>query len=533
MKTFINKSFLFGSLFLPALVFGIDQSNHNKGLPHHQGTVELHRLSYFPPDERTAEFLSKIKGNGEALLRSEISRMSSDLGVDSIKINLKVVNEIQGGHLAQVVPDFSSGAYQINLFMTKEGIKNPAVIMEELIHLQQITNARTPWNTSKKLFNFTHPYQWAEVVANAQAGSLQAAEALARLELEATIASKEALAYFQSKGVLTVEENMRSYLEARTAHAEKIHTEVAARARTDLDTRRAKQERSRKILDQLNADQATLNKLVANNDRKGVRRLVDKHLPWDLMEPSEKKAWQTWLEAIESPDKKNSKLVFRGMGNDLVRKTENGGVYLTSGALGKSGTQAPEGLRSLENIGDSFGRQRLISDGMVSYAGEVTNPTSVTAMMSNHVARPERSPFLSFSSLNEASKSSKGKYGAFLIDERRLLSNVVSGFPNELERMAPLFIFPDEVVANQNFANGLGNERNKEEFAKMVEEKLERPLTTAERRGPPMSEFRQQGLQQLRELSLEGKRLTVIGQGCGVDKRGCDCVLGALNSLLK
>ncbi len=62
----------------------------------------------------------------------------------------------------------------------------------------------------------------------------------------------------------------------------------------------------------LEAQTEKLNHLIARNDRAGVAKLLEDYLPWPLMEPTEKKAWSTWIESIRNPDPSNKELIFRG-----------------------------------------------------------------------------------------------------------------------------------------------------------------------------------------------------------------------------
>lgn len=503
-------------------------------------------LAFFAPDDATAEILDELDNAGaEKVLKKEIAAMNDFAGPnDPWKIKLSVVPELAGDNLAQIVPEIAGEAdnLTIHLRVTKEALKNPAVVMEELIHLQQITGAPVPWKANTNFKAFVHPFHWAEVVANAQAGSIQASEKIARLEVEAAHASDDALSYYAKQGLFKEEKaTIEKYLQARQAHAEELYAGVAKEARADTKAKNAAWERAKKVFDKLEAQSTKLNDLVAKNDRKGARKLVEQYLPWDLMEPSEKKAWTEWLEAMESPDAKKSKIVFRGMYDDMVMKNAKGEVYLMSTVLTKNQGSYTRRLRSLATMREKFGMEALRDADSVYNLGK--NPGSISVMMANHAIEAKGSPFLSTASYDVATKFGPRKLGTFQIDERRLILNALSPdrYLYQHEMLTPLFIFPDEVVHYHDYANnpvaGVGPkqpELRKKHYIAELEKKLGRKVTDAEIAGVGNEkQFMQRSYGKLTDLLLDKDKLPKAGPGCSIDKKSCDCLFKALNALMK
>src|SRR5690606_15513820 len=131
----------------------------------------ISNFAYFTPNEETEALLESLKGNGkeaEAFLRNYIERTNQANNGQWKNFNWEIkytkVKTLPDGALATVVPELGQNKLVINLKITPEGLKNPAVMLEEYVHLSQITDGA----------HFKHPYEWAETVANARAGSPRA-----------------------------------------------------------------------------------------------------------------------------------------------------------------------------------------------------------------------------------------------------------------------------------------------------------------------------------------------------------------------
>lgn len=439
-------------------------------------------LAYFPPDDSTKEMLQQLHTENGArdVMVKRITEMNSYVSEQQWQVVLKEVKSLPNGSLAQIVPEFVKNKnLQITLYMTKEGLKNPAVVMEELIHLQQITGSGGASLASRP---FVHPYQWAEIVSNARAGSLSAAEKLASVELEAAMSSKNSLAYFQEQGIFYAAENevIQNYFDKRLAHAETMYRDVAKKARADLKVRTAAWEKQKQIFAKLEGQKLKLNDLIAKGDRAGVRKLVQAYMPWDVMEPSEKKMWTDWLDAIETPKGGKKKLIFRGLDGDVILRTPQGKPFLMSTVLTKNQGSYTRRLRSLSTMRQKFGIG--IGGAPVSYAIKGRkDPTTLSTMMMNHANDPKGSPFISASNLDTASGFGSTHLSALVIDERRLVPNALAvGYLGEQERLIPLIVFPDEIVHYENYTDRPYDANRSAAFKAEVEKKIGRPVTKAE-----------------------------------------------------
>ncbi len=207
-------------------------------------------------------------------------------------------------------------------------------------------------------------------------------------------------------------------------------------------------------LDKLERMEQKLNDLILNNDRKGVRQLLEAYLPWTVMEPVEANTWKTWLEAIENPDWSKTTVAFRGVKYDTDkiqrRQTPQGEVYgFMSTVLTKNQGNYTRRLRSLatnrEKNGDFGSKIRK----------EKIQTVKITDQMATHATDPVASNFLSFTydlgianSFNGGVRGTQPLGGILVVkmDSRRLVPNLTTAFTFEMELLAPLIIFPDEVV---------------------------------------------------------------------------------------
>lgn len=461
-------------------------------------------LAFFAPDPKTSELLSQLgdSGDPEAVLEKEIKRLQSYAKEQTLTWQIEVtkVSKIgDSGDLARITPEIADGgkALRIHLRITPEGLKNPAVVLEELMHLQQITRAPVAWGKKADPFrSFIHPYHWAEVVWNAEQGSVQAQAKLAKAEAEAILASQDAVSSFVSSGLVSSRAKgevgaLSQVLEARQSHADQLFAQSSRLAREDSKRRMAQWERTRAVRDALEKQADKLNDLVARNDRKATRRLIESYIPWDLMEPSEVSAWKGWLDALEKPQKDNLKLVFRGMYDDAIMKTADDTPFLMSTMLSRNQGNYTRRLRSFATMRDKFGSEQL-RDPTTAYTLKGSNPSGINVMMGNHAVEAKGSPFLSVADYDTATHFGPRKLGAFMIDERRLMPNPLppTKYLWEQEKLVPLIIFPDEVVYFHDYwgnpVEGVGPRdpvARKAHFIGEVESRLGRKVSAVEMSG--------------------------------------------------
>ncbi|WP_413558265.1 hypothetical protein [Bdellovibrio sp. HCB209] len=243
--------------------------------------------------------------------------------------------------------------------------------------------------------------------------------------------------------------NYEAEKEATKQAREKAFKEVRAK-----DRKLQKERSETRALDAWEAQELKLNDLVVRNDRAGVAKMLEAYLPWDVMDAFEAKVWRQWVEAIRTPDWNNTMVAVRGVDyeTDKVQRlkladgTERLGFFST--VLTKNQGSYTRRLRSLTTNRE----QNDMSDS--SAAKLLTN------QYWNHSADPRASSFISFTldpqvasgfvggpKFKKKSVEAGGGVLAVRMDSRRLFPNMSSGLAGEIEYLAPLIIFPDEVVS--------------------------------------------------------------------------------------
>ena len=472
-------------------------------------------LNFFEPNEKTSELLEQVADveKLDSFLQKEIDKINLWVKQSAANYEVKFTKvKLEDGVLAKVVPEINGDKLIVQLKITPEGLKNPFVVMEELIHLYQITNAPISWGKFKNGFNsYVHAYHWAEVVWNAGSGSKVAEAQLARNKMEAALANQDAFETYSPLLKGSNREIAPEYFEKRLAQAQEDLLEKTKVAKKFLSEAQKKFEARKVIFDELEDNAEKFDDLVAKNDRKGVKKLLENYLPWELMEPSEKTSWINWLDAMEKPIKANRQLVFRGMYDDVIHKNEEKEVYLFSTLINKNQGNYNRRLRSLTTFREKpFSIKYLrLNDREIPYITKGVLSSSITTMMYNHSVEALGSPFLSTANLDVAMKFGPRQLGAFLIDERRLMPNPLpdSKYTYQHERLVPLVIFPDEVVhfhdykADDQGISIVKPEIRKAHFKATLEKKLGRAITKEEASGYKSNgEFLDYGFKRLKNL---------------------------------
>lgn len=460
------------------------------------------QLAFFKPDDRTAILIQQTQQRESAIsiLRQEANRLNqiAESQPAIYRIKVETVPSLDGGDLARIIPDLSNPQQpHILLQITHEGARNPLVLLEEWIHLQQITNSQVTWsNRDTPMGNFTHPYHWFETVENARLGSPVARARLVRAEVEAIAAAEIAYKNYARihAGALQLpsKEVVEKYFEARLSHAEEALQEATRAWRQWKRTAERKWTEQRAQWTRLESRAEKLDDLIARNARREVAELISAYLPWSLMEPVETTIWKQWLEAIRSPSMANRSLVFRGMYDDNVRRNSKGQVFLMSTILTRNQGSYTRRLRSLATMRERFTMQELrASDAEVPYRINGPDSASVAVSQRNHSIEAKGSPYLSTSNLDVAFKFGPRQIGAFLMDTRRLVPNALPLAPYiyQHELLTPLIIFPDEVVAFHDYKEDdrgvsiVKPQKRMNDFVGLVEKQIGRPVTKMELSG--------------------------------------------------
>lgn len=429
-------------------------------------------LAFFAPDDTTKGLISDLDTNAKftslsgldveqiftdkikSLTNSLIAKGEMEDFVATIEVEKNAI--LSDGRLAEIVPEFKEGkGLVVKARFTKEGFKNPIVVLEELMHLSQIAGRHG---------YFKHPVLWAELALNAQYGSKRSKLFLAKAEVDAM---DELSIFVKVNG--TMDSKIASYIEARKSHASDLVFQISKQEKEEAKMRKGISKRWSSLITKLEAEDLKLDDYIAANNRKKVAEIIEAYMPWEEMEPTEIAAWTRWLEAIEKPstNKKDYMVTFRGIADDLVRESNDGGYFLMSKLLTKNQGNYNRRLRSFK----TFFKKRLSSKAQAEMPVDIQ---ALAAIFKGHSHDPVGSPFLSTSVLDVASTFSghPSKIAAMKIDSRRNLLNLVSSY-SELEQMVPLIVFPDEIIHLEQTDDFTS-------FRKTVESKLGRKLTEAE-----------------------------------------------------
>lgn len=298
--------------------------------------------------------------------------------------------------------------------------------------------------------NLVNVYSFFEVTFNAKGGDLRAKIALEKLKLKALDTSAN---YDEERGI--IEEGI---------------TKLEDDFKTVKKEMKVKEKDRKGFMEALDkaAESHQLKALIQNNDRDGVSDLLSKYLPWEQMTPIEDAYWKHILNRIKHPTQAKDKvLVYRGTYGDRLFPQIVDGKELDyesavkSANLGSMSTILTRNQgtynRRLRSLQTMYGKK--IASNPHNTTSEFVETARLTTMLKQHSIEAQGSPFLSFTSDfstgyrfgfsiadDKTVQNAKGAMGAFLIDPELLLFNQMSGFKSEMEYLAPLITFPDEMV---------------------------------------------------------------------------------------
>ena len=206
---------------------------------------------------------------------------------------------------------------------------------------------------------------------------------------------------------------------------------------------------------------------IRENNRKQARNLLEAYIPWPLLEPYEKGIWESWLEAMENPNAKDSVVLFRGLdkAEHTFKKVDaNGEVVELSLIPSMLSYNQGSYTRRLRSIATSREKNGLPESTIV----EAKKIPLFYPQLAQHASDPKASPFISFTTSIHTANSFNDKGGivAIKIDRRRALPNY-KGLNGEFEYLVPMIVFPDEVIHYQN-----APEKNLADFMDALKKKI-------------------------------------------------------------
>ncbi|WP_374030196.1 hypothetical protein [Bdellovibrio bacteriovorus] len=394
----------------------------------------------------------------------------------------------------EIIPEYNDKGLVFRFRYDDKALQNPELLMKDLAVVAHLTKAL---QTEVFTMNFSEgavrseiesPHSIAELIMNAREGS---PSAKARLNfLEARILRSTSLWNIVSINLNLSSNEIANQAAALESKQEALDSEAQKHIRKQqkaLDAWKAQTG----TLDKFEAMQEKLDDLILKNDRKGVRQMLEAYLPWAVMEPVEANTWKIWLEAIEHPDLSKTTIAFRGLKYDtdkIQRKqTAHGEVYgFMSTVLTKNQGSYTRRLRSLSTNREKNGDVSLkfLSKPEMTKTTDVMS-VRITDQMTSHAKDPKASSFISFTydpsvamrfMGQDIQKHVKGEtvtvpYGGMLVvkmDSRRMIPNIPSMYGNEIELLAPLIVFPDEVV---EYKEGSFKQGEWPEFIKKISDK--------------------------------------------------------------
>lgn len=421
------------------------------------------------------------------------------------------VDSLPNGRKAQIDVDFTDIAMILRLKIVKSSADQPLDYARQLLtmsaiakdYIQSRSNSQNQMSAlQQELIRLIYSDRkssaqiYAELLVNANEGSLPSQERLMQLEvalMKNFVLSGEAMDLLSShlkESNSVFEQTLRRHFSDEVARLESTELpELTRKATEDLRRRQKTLDRWRqetRALEAYENQELKLNDLIVRNDRAGVKKMLEAYLPWAVMEPTEARAWKMWLDAIVSPDPSKQTVAFRGVDfrTDFVQQL-----------LDPSTGQIRHGFMSTmltQNQGSYTRRLRSLSTKRIQN-GDVTlrkspkeNPSvRITEQMHSHAQNPQGSIFISFTYDPYIAKNFIGKPmertfkgektvvpgGGLLavkMDARRLVPNLSSMYANEVELLAPLIIFPDEIIEYKEMSK---DDVNIKDFIRRVEDR--------------------------------------------------------------
>ncbi|QDK45486.1 hypothetical protein DOM22_10160 [Bdellovibrio sp. ZAP7] len=417
---------------------------------------------------------------------------------------------------SRIVSSYGSDGITIRLQYDETVEKKPELLFKNLLVFTRLTHfdlgadIRVADREFDKLI-FDSPHTWAELQFNSEKGSLAARARLAHIEndlLKSSYAQPTAEFLEQiTKTSGRIQRLLPSLIQdstKQTQESDLLALKSERLQKKSTDTWRSET----KTLDQWESQADKLNDLILKNDRQAVAQMISDFLPWASMSPSESSAWNLWLEAIRHPDLTKSTVAFRGVdyATDKIQRVNmpdgESRVAFMSTVLTKNQGSYTRRLRSL-----SVNRLQNGDIAIEKYKSGAA-VVGISDQMTNHAHEPRSSSFLSFTYdpwvatkfvgrkkiLDDKGKMKHIPNGGTLavrIDSRRLFPNIMSEYPGEIELLAPLVIFPDEVVAyKEGPFTGQTNNDTMDAFLETVAEKTNTKVTIWTDRAAKKSVFK-------------------------------------------
>jgi hypothetical protein len=386
-----------------------------------------------------------------------------------------------------IIPIYSEAGLTFKMIYDEIALKNPKNIVKNLVLMMALTSVGEISSIGQEFKGSTNPnakrefrscHSMAELMTNFKAGSPTAKARWTELQIALLkqLELNEVTAHQLQLDPKVLAEIVAE-LESELPLLKKNAAQFAKSQKNKLDQWKSQTG----ILENLEAMNEKLDDMIMNNDRRGVRQLLEAYLPWARMEPVEANTWKTWLEVIEYPDLNKATVAFRGVSYDTDkiqrRRTAQGELFgFMSTVLTKNQGSYTRRLRSLTtnrekngDIGLKFNKTNTpsvkIADQMISHSQNPVasnflsftyNPTITRIFMKANILKMIKGVTVS---------TPRGGILVAKIDSRRMIPNLLSIYDHELELLTPLMVFPDEVIAYHE-----GSFASDQEFINFIEE---------------------------------------------------------------
>lgn len=326
---------------------------------------------------------------------------------------------------------FDKGALAVRFVYDRQALAKPALMLPDVLLFSAMRNfspieiAGLEPKSNPLLASFgpeTTMYSIAEIIQNARLGSASAQARLLRWKAAAIDGLKVSDAFeSQFPGTRIAVARRLSKLKDDVGHLKSAASDV----------------------ERFRIDRQKLAALVLRNDRAGVAAFLRASIPWRTLQPIERQTWETWIEATENPSPERAVWLFRGFQNqtrfDQSYLSDSGGSAFLSPRLVPELNQLDVDRSATEDPSAEIVHK--ITDLMTVHSeAKVAGPSIFMSFTSDFDVAE------GFVSGTERFEGAPGQLLAVRIDSRRAFPNFLSQFGRELEYLAPLFVFPDEVM---------------------------------------------------------------------------------------
>lgn len=380
-----------------------------------------------------------------------------------IQVFLKdATNNLPADLSYRIVPKIVNEQYVLEVQYNQKGLSDFAATVELSTFIRNFSKG-----------HYKSKFHFFELYYNASNGDATSMHIMAEIKREAFVNR----AYIQSEmpGVEKVVEselyNIKKMKE-KYANLEKVQ-------KTQIRLNRQKR------LSQFSFDQKnlapTFKDLVAKNDRIGTANLLEKILPWEIMQPLEKKMFKDHLTYMKNPLPIEQRIL-------LYRGIDKNTIFLD--ASNQKGTKVFDAIYSsqiflLSHFLDSkkltskefenFHQTPFLLDFPSKKSNKYQRATPITTYFQSHAIDSFNSLFLSTTTdMKIAARFGRDRLAMLAIDPRLSYTNFASGLKSEKEFLIPFFIFPDEILSTIQYSYdllhmNLGDKTDKEVHRKLLE----------------------------------------------------------------